>query len=330
MSQNSRTSGVSGDNAGSSGVLGFDKERLKKKYKIGRMRPELVALLGRFRRLCIGLLNLVSSSAVSFVRFAKRLEIDYTWWAAGIQGAFVLACYIGLFYYTPPPGLAIGVLGIAAAFMTLRADHFTKTEKMTWIIIAFALFFIETRSVYRDQHNHQVEFETTVQNMKVLWSEATGGNSYMYFDIGFIAGPTAIDIPEVKKGAMIVTTRLEFVGAYPLRDVKLRVFGTLGHHVENFDYGNVFPPQLGSVQASPDLTFSPDETQHFFYIFVEASNGSYEEMVLVHKVGNTWLWACNLSKATGGLIHPSVVQLRTWAAPGFPAQYIPAGWPRPR
>lgn len=317
----------------------------------------LSRLAASFRRLCARLWNISSSAVVSWFRFAKHKEIDYTWWAAGIQGTFVLACYVGLFYYTPPPGLAMGVLAVAAVFMAVRADRFMKPEKAAWIVIASLLFFVETRSIYTDRQdledaaaaarneqaqkfravadgleqsnlNNQRQFEATMQRMKVLWSEATGGNSYLYFNIGSIAGPIEIDIPEIKKGTMVVSLRLEFVGTYPLRDVKLQVFGDPRHHLETFDYGNVFPPQLGSMQSSPELTFSPNEAQHFFYIFINASNGSYEEMVLVHKVGDTWLWACNLSKATGGIIHPSVVPLRTWAAPGFPRKYIPTAWLR--
>ena len=49
------------------------------------------------------------------------------------------------------PTLAIGFLGVVAAIMAIRADSLTAPEKIVWIVIAFALFGIETRSVLKDR-----------------------------------------------------------------------------------------------------------------------------------------------------------------------------------
>jgi hypothetical protein len=90
---------------------------------------------------------------------------SYSRGALYAQFSFVLLAVLwGIWYHLrlpgAPIGLAIAVLAFAAVVMTVRAEHnWTKTEQVLWIVIAFALLYIESRSLFQAQ----VEFETQRQ-----------------------------------------------------------------------------------------------------------------------------------------------------------------------
>jgi hypothetical protein len=52
------------------------------------------------------------------------------------------------------PTVAIGFLGVVAAIMTVRADRFTPVERGMYVLLAFALFIVEMKAVYRDRDEH--------------------------------------------------------------------------------------------------------------------------------------------------------------------------------
>ena len=68
------------------------------------------------------------------------------------QVVLVLACAFYFQWYPVVPTAAISVLGVVAAFMTIRAlkpDNFSRGEQIVYILIAFVLFATEMKSVYR-------------------------------------------------------------------------------------------------------------------------------------------------------------------------------------
>jgi len=81
------------------------------------------------------------------------------------------------------------------------------------------LLFLELKSIYQDRDEHQAEFDTTLAGMKNLMSEATGGNSYVYFGITQPMPPNEIAVPGITTGYISVNTYPLFVGEFPLHDV---------------------------------------------------------------------------------------------------------------
>ena len=66
-------------------------------------------------------------------------------WA--IPGSFILAAFWGLLD-KPSPGIAVGILGAAAALMSLRGEIHIF-EKAAWIAIIFALVVAEVLAIKR-------------------------------------------------------------------------------------------------------------------------------------------------------------------------------------
>lgn len=84
-------------------------------------------------------------------------------WGACLIAVFIV---IGLalmqgYPIEPPVGFAIGLLAAAAAIMAVRTDHFSKWEKVVWVVVAFLLFRVEVKAIYhdRDEHDEAVKAE---------------------------------------------------------------------------------------------------------------------------------------------------------------------------
>jgi hypothetical protein len=77
----------------------------------------------------------------------------YTWAAATIQAVFIAAA---LYWIQHPAdiGTAIAALAIAGVFMAVRAEQFTLTEKIVWVLVASLLFYAEIRSIKQDREAH--------------------------------------------------------------------------------------------------------------------------------------------------------------------------------
>lgn len=54
----------------------------------------------------------------------------------------------------PSPGKAVAVLGVAAVVMAVRAEHFTRPEKIAWVVIATAFVYLEIHAIDRDRFVH--------------------------------------------------------------------------------------------------------------------------------------------------------------------------------
>ena len=232
-----------------------------------------------------------------------------------------------------PVGVYVTVMGVVIAAMAAM-PHEPEGSRALWMLFIILLGVAEIRSIYVENSEQMLQFQKishdldltaqglketaagirdSVSRMNELWNETTGSNSYMYFEISFVGGPLGIDVPgepSQKKGMMIVGTIPVFVGQYPLHNVYLFTVGPGSR--STIDYGTVFPRELGRPRPSPELSFWPDKNEQNFFFFINTSNGSYEEMILIKKFGPKWLWAYRFYKY--GVTKP----LRLWAAPGFP------------
>jgi hypothetical protein len=81
----------------------------------------------------------------------------YTRWGLYPQAVIIVACLFAFQWWPLIPTVAIGFLAVVAVIMTVRADHFTHVERVVYVLIAFALFFVEMRAIYRDREDHDRE-----------------------------------------------------------------------------------------------------------------------------------------------------------------------------
>jgi hypothetical protein len=157
------------------------------------------------RRIDIGLMTV--EHAVAWAAHYP-LEPRYTRWGFYPQVAIIFASWCWFQFNPLIPTVAIGILGVVAAIMAARAAHITEREGAIWALIAFALFIVEMRAVYRDRSEHDIEqsriqaeerearkkekeaFDALIMDGKSLWSRTgvigatiTGGEGYCLLDV---------------------------------------------------------------------------------------------------------------------------------------------------
>lgn len=166
----------------------------------------------------------------------------------------------------------------------------------------------------------QKHFDATMHSMQGLLGETTGGNSYLYFDIGDVMGPLGISTPNVQKGEMLTNGFPTLVGNYPLHNVYVQVYGPRGWESPGLDYGSIFPHELGRPRQGIEFHFQPDRPRQHFMLLINTSNGSYAQDVLFVKIGDKWVWASRFSKM--GIKK----MIRVWNTPGFPKEEFKSNW----
>ena len=257
-----------------------------------------------------------------------------------------LVALVGAVYWwrhLPVPGFAIGALAVLAAVMSVHGDM-RPWQKAVWMLLIGAFLVLEFRAIDKDRAEYTAaekvrrteereqfqdianginasikqgaaQFDATISGMKGLLSEETGGNSYIYFDIGGPAGPFEMQIPGVRKGYVEADATPHFVGTFPLHNVF--VWPTCLSELPSVDYGTVFPGELGRPHEGIRLQFDPKfpEKDLFCIFHINTSNGSYSQVVKFVKRGNKWTWASRFEKYG----HKGVK--REFFGPGFPKGY---------
>jgi hypothetical protein len=124
----------------------------------------------------IAALNAFMGLIRKILEIALRKEIPWTSRSSFIfQSFFFLICYwwFLMSYFAiaiapwgikglPPPGLAIAALALAAVIMTVSGDLSKaerKAERIIWIVIAFVLFFVESRAIHQDRAENDARQE---------------------------------------------------------------------------------------------------------------------------------------------------------------------------
>jgi hypothetical protein len=252
--------------------------------------------------------------------------------------AFEFSNWLATHSKRPPVGVYIAIMGLVVALMTVREPK--KWEKFLWIILATVLTIAEIRGLYvfdeqQTLRNEKVsrdldatkigidtataELKATSEGIRAVVSELTGADSYIYLDVTDIGGPLGTDVGVMKKGMMTANTFLHFVGKYPLHDVHLTEFGPFGMSFDD-DYGTVYSDEIGKPRRSPSIYFYPNEPKAIFHFFITASNGSYNQTVLVKQYGGKWMWGSRLFK------YGTKQVIRSWGAKGFPKNDLYADW----
>lgn len=167
---------------------------------------------------------------------------------------------------------------------------------------------------------NQKDFDQTMGRLENLLHETTGGNSYIYFSITDAGGPIEIEIPgsPIHRGEMLSNATMKMVGNYPLHSVFADLVGPLNENT--IHYGTVYPHEMVRLREGFYLRFLPTGDTQRFNIFINTSNGSYDQGIVFKRIGGKWLWVSRLSKY--GMGHP----IGQWLAPGFPISLIPTIW----
>jgi hypothetical protein len=191
---------------------------------------------------------------------AGKKRVDPLWAPLSVL-ALVLSGAITIYWYVhvPIPGMAIGLLGGAAVFMTVRGNVKHGLEKTGWIIIVIALLNVEWKAINLDRHQQEVAqqnarlanqsaLDTTLRKMNdlaILSSEnikmVTGGDSFCYMSLLNPDATAAIPI---------------FIhhGDYPLYNVKANIIDLVQLKARMAKYPTTFFPFANLVINVGDLT----------------------------------------------------------------------------
>ncbi len=275
-------------------------------------------------------------------------------WEHRRTGIAILLVFAALVAYwnlrVPAPGIATAALAVAANFMLFRGEM-SGREKTAWALITFFLLYVEIRSINTDQAKARAEaqersvasqrrfeevlkanerdfrateshFESLIRSGKALRHltaenllNATGGNSFCYFELGFPKPPGSELVG-------IVWTQ----GKYPLRHVWMSLVD-----VPKFrrDVGSLPRPpslnqiltldrrivHLGDLPAGTGRTGHKNESEriltelHFsdqgdkiYNIQFGALNGNWNEAYRLRRINGKWCEAIRVTSAKTGAV----------------------------
>jgi hypothetical protein len=225
----------------------------------------------------------------------------YTWRVAIFQGV----CWAGAWYLVGSPssvGVSVALLGLAAVVMAVRADVFSRTEKIMWILLASALCFAEIESIRSDQRQraseqqeaieeendrfeqvlkqNQRSFEASLSTMASIGStaarnlrETTGGKSFCY-DWMFVQDSGLAH---------------QLLSAHGLYDVQ-SCHGYVAQ-VDPFVLGQSFLGpvnfQRGASVILPDIQLDVASQKRGYNVFITARNGIFTEFIRIRRVDAT-------------------------------------------
>jgi hypothetical protein len=131
-----------------------------------------------------------------------------------------------------------------------------------------------------------------------------------------VVGPDSV--PQYKNSVILKGIPLVF-GHYPLPFAHVEIFGPMGWMVGGaastpaLEYSAMRPNELARSRQGFELQFRPgNETQEISHVFINTPNASYEERVVMDKVGEGWEFDARLFKAA------SKTPIKVLTSPGFP------------
>ena len=271
--------------------------------------------------------KLIRGGRVFSLRIAElgRRPVPYTWTAATIQIVMATAITHGLTSVPWRPNVAMGILAVAGVFMAVRAEHFTETERIGWVLIACSLFWVEVRAVNaeRDQQVHEQvqlrkeedqrfakvladnhsQFEATMQRSNVAIAlsketidQITGGDTY----------------PSVLAGRNLAILA---VGKYDLKDVYIEVTAhtqtaTTATDLPAWFRENVTAVDIRTIHTGvfneTPIAIKPQGERDEFHIKIMANNGSWNVILVMRPKGEGWTQAQQVSNMRGKILLDSL------------------------
>lgn len=240
---------------------------MPERFRIGRLRGGIGRSMATPKRLGSGTMG--SMRGILWTRRVLSWHVPhYDRGGFYLQAMVIVAIDVGWQSYQFAPGWAVAILAVVAVVMTVRADHYTKTEQVIWVLVALSLMVVEIRAITRDRNVAETQrrvfeqqlqdrfqqtanslgaviresdahFDATIGKIGQAINTETGGDTFCYLDMTF--SPIWENGKETTRGYL----RLEAVrvGKYPLRDVSITIddhikFGTVMNDLRKRDTHN--------------------------------------------------------------------------------------------
>ena len=105
----------------------------------------------------------------------KKLEEVWTRRWAGVILTLIFTIVVGcLFYWIPPPGVSVAVMGVLAAVVSLRTKA-TGTEKGVWMLLISSCLVIEVGAIKKERLLNEFAEARRVEEQRQHFSEIGNG-----------------------------------------------------------------------------------------------------------------------------------------------------------
>jgi hypothetical protein len=237
--------------------------------------------------------------------------------------------------HDPPVGVYIGIVGGLAAAVTFRKEPGPR-EKALWILGITILIVAEITNLYHEARMQEERFQkitsdleaaigglntTIVENQKhfdatmrrsdeimtgvaKVFSIQTGGDSYLWYDLTILS--IGSDALEGYKNSLIVQGFPRVVGHYALPSAHVEVTGPMGWVIggptstPSIEYQDLKPNELVRSRQGFSIKSALNPAKQVFHVLINTSNGSYEQVILVEKIGEQWEFGTRIYKAPRG------------------------------
>jgi len=222
-----------------------------------------------------------------------------------------VACLFCFRWWPLLPTVAIGFLAVVAVIMTVRADHFSHGERIVYILIAFALFIVEMKAVYKDREEHdkeQSELRTREEEARKAEQQAFNG----LLQTGKTLFANTQDIQALAKKSLENITggdSFPYVAPQPSYDQVPLVVWNKGNqvlsgvtltiaHTQEPNWGDAFyrPIFIGTIgphdhMPVPNITLSPvlrKSGDDNYWIMISAQNGTVSQSLFCRRSKKGW------------------------------------------
>jgi hypothetical protein len=281
--------------------------------------------LGQFRQAITHSLHVIWVQGRSFALYPVP-HSHYTRWGLYPQAVMILACLFCFQWWPLIPTVAIGFLGVVAVIMTVRADHFSHGERVVYVMIAFALFIVEMRAVYKDRDEHdrqqtelriredkarreeEEKFSALLKEGHSILGETQEVQTLTKKNLENITGGEsfAVVTPQVLTGLVPIPLSIRNFGKYTLTGVTVFVLGSKNFDVNNprsfyqtpiINVGTLHRGEVRLLQETIDpsegMASGLIEDGHkvaFYQLYIAAQNFTVEEELRFRK-GKQLPWA---------------------------------------
>ena len=259
----------------------------------------------------------------ALVSAAFREVPNYSRWGLYPQGLLIIGCIFCMQWWPLFPGVAIGLLALVAVVMAVRADGFTRTEKVVWIAMSLVLCFVEIKTIYRDRTEYTKEqsklqaeeeearrkereaFAALLEEGRGLFTQGksvldlskknldaiTGGDSFCYIYMSLERNGVPLYLNHYGRNHLFeVYVRVVDLDGFD-RAVKAgRLFEDQNQYQSQF--GPI--PSLQRGTAKPLATYPPlatDADYKRYNVFIMARNGIFTELIRLRRRPENHLWA---------------------------------------
>lgn len=221
------------------------------------------------------------------LRVAFRKAWGSHWFAIALQLLAVAACVF--IWIRPASSVAIGILGAAAAIMSIR--KMTRFEKFGWVVVVFLLLGVELRAIRVDREQHEKEVATMIQLAEDSIGTMTGGSSFCFLEMDPRGGPLLFPhrgkYPLYEVDARIVD--LQKVNEFARQNKGTSEMANVTKLDINIHIGTITPNS--SAGAPNVLAIDDAATRQSLNIFFHGRNGFWTQLLRARKVNGQWLKA---------------------------------------